>query len=142
MKKYLLRAAIAACVIFTGQDLLAQDQESKEIEKMNEKIKSKDEQMRSKLEKLAEHDEIIIRSKEPGTNGKVTIEIKDGKVTVDGKPIEEYKNDELAVLRRSARHFDQKPKSAFRSADDWRFGGGEEGLSSAYPRKLLIRGQG
>lgn len=52
--------------------------------------------------KLGEYDEIIIKRKS-GENAKVTVEIKDGEVLIDGKKMEDYKSDELAVLHRSIR---------------------------------------
>lgn len=50
--------------------------------------------------KLGEYDEIVIRKKSDGKNGKVTIEIKDGEVLADGKPLNEYKNEQVIVQRR------------------------------------------
>ncbi|WP_126244528.1 PDZ domain-containing protein [Chitinophaga rhizosphaerae] len=50
--------------------------------------------------KLGEYDEIIIKRKGETQNAKVTVEIKDGEVFVDGKPIREYEGDGLSVKRR------------------------------------------
>lgn len=50
--------------------------------------------------KLGEYDEIIIKRKGETQNAKVTVEIKDGEVYVDGKPIREYEGDGLSVKRR------------------------------------------
>lgn len=51
-------------------------------------------------QKLGEYDEIIIKRKGEGKNAKVTVEIKDGEVLVDGKPIREYQGDNISVKRR------------------------------------------
>jgi serine protease Do len=49
--------------------------------------------------KLGEYEEIIIKKKSDG-DSKVTVEIKDGEVKVDGKPIDEYESEALSVRRR------------------------------------------
>ena len=51
---------------------------------------------------MGEYDEIIIKRKDVGKDGKVTIEIKDGEVKVNGKPLEEYENENLSVRRKKA----------------------------------------
>lgn len=52
-----------------------------------------------KKDTLGEFDEIIIKPK--GTqNGKVTVEIKDGEVWVDGQKMDNYKDGNISVLRR------------------------------------------
>lgn len=49
--------------------------------------------------KMDDFDEIIIRKKGEGTN-KVTIEIKEGEVSVNGKPIEEFDEEGLIIRKR------------------------------------------
>lgn len=49
--------------------------------------------------KLGEYDEIILKGKD-GKDGKVTVEIKDGQVYVDGKKIDEYKGSDISVYQR------------------------------------------
>ncbi|UYQ93091.1 PDZ domain-containing protein [Chitinophaga horti] len=49
--------------------------------------------------KLGEYDEIILKRKD-GKDGKVTVEIKDGEVYVDGKKISEYKGEDISVYHR------------------------------------------
>jgi len=51
-----------------------------------------------KGDKLGEYDEIIIKRKN-NQDGKVTVEIKDGQVLVDGKPLADYDGD-IAVYKR------------------------------------------
>ncbi len=57
---------------------------------------------KEKKEKLEEYDEIVIRKKKDG-DFKVTVEIKDGSVTVNGQPLEKFEDDNVAVLKKKAR---------------------------------------
>jgi serine protease Do len=50
------------------------------------------------------YDEIIIRHKS-GKDAKLTIEIKDGDVLVNGKPVSEYEDSTLSVHRRKVMHY-------------------------------------
>lgn len=50
--------------------------------------------------KLGEYDEIIIKRKGDG-NGKVTVEIKDGNVIVNGKPLDEYEDNNISIRKRN-----------------------------------------
>jgi len=59
---------------------------------------------RQKSDKLGEYDEIIIKRKN-NQDGKVTVEIKDGEVWVDGKRIEDYDGN-ISVYRRKIRPVD------------------------------------
>ena len=59
---------------------------------------------RQKSDKLGEYDEIIIKRKN-NQDGKVTIEIKDGEVWLDGKKMDEYDGD-ISVYRRKIRPVD------------------------------------
>lgn len=54
---------------------------------------------------LSEYDEIIIKRKD-NKDAKVTIEIKDGKVFVDGKPVSDYDNDNLSIRKKKVRVLD------------------------------------
>ncbi len=52
-------------------------------------------------DKLNQYDEIIIKKKsDDDKNKKVTIEINDGVVTVNGKPLAEFKDDDLSIRRK------------------------------------------
>src|ERR1700730_3253405 len=55
--------------------------------------------------RLNEYDEIIIKRK-GDKNAKVMVEIKDGQVLVDGKPVSEYNSDDLSVRKRKMRIID------------------------------------
>ena len=50
------------------------------------------------------YDEIVIRHKS-GTDAKVTIEIKDGDVLVNGKPVSEYEDSSLTIHRRKVMRY-------------------------------------
>lgn len=57
---------------------------------------------KDKSGKSGDDQEIIIRKKE-GKAGKTTIVIDGDKITINGKPIDEYKNENLTILRRDIR---------------------------------------
>ena len=111
MKKYLLSAA--AALLVCGFAATAQQPEK------NPDAKPKKETKKDK--KLQEYSEIIIKRKNADKDAKVTIEIKDDQVIVDGKPIDEYVDDELSIQQRDANHFKLvNPRSPFRFEDgDW-----------------------
>lgn len=80
MIRYYLKAiSIIAFAGFLGTHAIAQQNESKE--------------------KLGENDEIIIRKK-AGADVKVTVEIKEGEVKVNGKPLSEYNDDNVTIRKR------------------------------------------
>ena len=80
MIRYYLKAiSIVAFAGFLGSQAFAQQNDSKE--------------------KLSDNDEIIIRKK-AGADVKVTVEVKDGEVKVNGKPMSEYNNDNVIIRKR------------------------------------------
>jgi len=117
MKKFIVKTAgwIAFSLLIFGQ-AIAQDKQQPE--------KSKE---KAKPEKIKGGDEIIIRSKSD-KNGKVTIEIKDGEVFVNGKPVDEFQDDAIIVERRKFPFGDDiiayAPGSPFRRGG-WNFNGDE-----------------
>lgn len=84
MKKYLLKASGIAMAVLLSASVFAQ--ETKEKEKSKNK---------------GDGQEVIIITK-GDKDAKVTIEVKDGEVTVNGKPIDEYKDDNITVRRSRA----------------------------------------
>lgn len=50
--------------------------------------------------KMGEYDEIVIKRKDSNKDAKVTVEIKDGEILVDGKKIEDYKDGSIIVQHR------------------------------------------
>jgi serine protease Do len=128
MKRYFFSAA--AALLIAGFSASAQDTQKTPADKPGKEKKTKE--LKDKT-KLKEYDEIIIKRKSADADKKVTIEIKDDVVIVDGKPIEEYSDDDLTVQKRSMNHFRlHSPSSPFRfEGGDWLMendnGGGEEG---------------
>ena len=87
MKRIFVRAALIALIASApATAVFSQD---------GDKNKDKEKQ------KLKEYDEIIIRQKKSDKDGKMVIEIKDGRVTVNGKDIEEYDDDNFSVKKLS-----------------------------------------
>ena len=122
MKKFIVKTAgwIALSMLIFGQTI-AQDKQKTE--------KSKE---KTKPEKIRGGDEIIIKSKSD-KNGKVTIEIKDGEVFVNGKPVDEFQDDAIIVERRKTPFGDDvfafTPGSPFRRGG-WNFDGEEFDMSN------------
>ena len=65
-----------------------------------EERKKKDKAKQGKAEKTdgIDYEEIIIKRKDD-KDGKVTIEIKGGEITVNGKPLEDYDDDDIVVAK-------------------------------------------
>lgn len=96
MKRYTpLAFAFVTTALLTGTAALAQ--ETKELKELKEPKEQK-ELKELKDSKLRQYDELIIRKKSD-KDGKVVIEIKDGDVFVDGKPLEDFESDNLSVRR-------------------------------------------
>ena len=65
--------------------------------------------------KLKNYDEIIIKKKDDSKNGKVTVEIKDKEIIVDGKPLDDYDSDEFTVTKSHPKSYNLNyPESPFR----------------------------
>lgn len=97
--------------------------------------------------KLNDYDEIIIKRKSD-KDAKVNVEIKDGQVFVNGKPVSEFEDDNISVRKKKARVMDGRsffygpgeealvaphiaiaPRSPFRNRGGWNYG--ENGLENA-----------
>lgn len=86
MNRYFLSlTGMAAVLLMLSQPVAAQDDKEKDKDK----------------DKLKQYDEIIIRKKSD-KDGKVTVEIKDGQVIVNGKPLEDYDDENLSVRKRKS----------------------------------------
>jgi len=83
-----------------------------------------------KSDKLGEYDEIVIKQKN-NQDGKVTIEIRDGEVWVDGKKLENYKDGDLSVYRR---------RIVPRDGNAFSFNGPRSSLQLFNDRDNMIRG--
>ena len=86
MKKYLLMTAGLAAVMLTHTGASAQDDAQVKIDT---------------TDNPKQVDEIVIIRKN-NKDAKVNIEIKDGKVYINGKPSEEYKDGNVTIRRRKA----------------------------------------
>jgi peptidoglycan hydrolase CwlO-like protein len=103
MNKFIF--SLAAVLLMTSYASAQTRAEQKELERTEKELK-KSEKEYQKAEKeykrsLKEYDEIVIKRKDKDKNAKVVIEIKDDEVMIDGKPIEEYVNNEVSVRLRS-----------------------------------------
>lgn len=108
----------AAAFVLSAFSTMAQDKEAPGKDLKNEKSDKKD--------KLGEYDEIVIKRKTDDKDTKVTVEIKGDEVLVDGKPIDDFVNDEVNVKIRGANRFRLTgPASPFRMEDGWMFDNGD-----------------
>lgn len=101
MKKYLSIASFCIGALLLSNSVVAQDKANQD--------KSQN--------KIGEYDEIIIKRKDAGKNGKVTIEIKDDEVRVNGKPLDEFEDKNLSVRKKKAMTYGLTAPSPFRSGD-------------------------
>jgi serine protease Do len=116
MKQYFLRASAIAVMALFSASVFSQD--------AKDKLKNK----------LEDGDEVII-IKKGGKDSKTTIEVKDGQMTINGKPLDEYKDDDVVI--RKNRHLLNGTRvyspSPFRG-QSWSYGDGNiiEGKEHAY----------
>jgi serine protease Do len=114
MKKYFFSAA-AILVLTTSAAIAQQNQNNQDANTQKESNRNN--------KKLNEYDEVIIKRKNNDKDAKVTIEIKDDQVFVDGKPIDDFVDDEVSVRLRDVNRFNLvNPRSPF-SMDEgaWSF---------------------
>jgi len=97
MKKYFLSiAGVAALFFLLNTSAVAQERE-RTRRSDEEKEKSKEEKEKFKI-KNGQNEEIIIHKKGDG-NSKVTIEIRDDEVLVNGKPLEDFDDDNISIRK-------------------------------------------
>ncbi len=119
MKKYVLASCFAAVALLISSVSIAQTTTKPAQKATKEKSVTKE----TKKEKMNEYEEIIIKRK-GDKDGKVTIEIKDGEVKVNGKTIDDYDDANISVRRRTTpRIAIAASPSRFRSADAFGHGG-------------------
>lgn len=121
MRRFFLPlTGLAALVLVLNQPVAAQDDKGGD---------------KSNKNKIKQYDEIIIRKKSD-KDSKVTVEIKDGNVIVNGKPLEEYEDENLSV-RKGRPGAIAGVQSPFRSnSGGWNFSSDNlnlEGFSSNTP---------
>lgn len=104
MRRYSLPlASLAALVLMLNQPVAAQDGGDKN--------------------KIKQYDEIIIRKKSD-KDGKVVVEIKDGNVTINGKPLADFEDDNISVRKGHPGRPNVAIQSPFRSnGGGWNFNG-------------------
>ena len=83
MRRNYLTAGLVACIALSSTTTYAQQSSSK----------------------TTESDEIIIRKKD-GKDSKITVEFKDGQVTVNGKQLSDFINDDVSITIRKTRDVD------------------------------------
>jgi serine protease Do len=129
MKKLLLFAAVLGCTTFS-YTTFAQKEKQEIIEK--KEIKEKKE-----LKEKKESQEIIIRRK-GDKDTKITVEIKGDNVTINGKPISDFKDGDITINKRNIRVWDGKNNFAFAPDDmDIYFNGPLKGNLKSEPRAFL-----
>lgn len=89
MKKYLLQTTSAIIMAF-GITAFANAQEV---------VKETEKEFKVINDKMGEYDELIIKKKGE-KNVKVVVEIKDGVVTVNGKPVSEFDDEDVSVRKK------------------------------------------
>lgn len=89
-KQYLLKiSGLAALTLLLFSPTFAQDQEQKESK---DTLRNKDQ----------DYDEIIVRPKKD-KDVKVTVEVKDGQVLVNGKPVAEFDDNNVTIIKKKIR---------------------------------------
>ena len=129
MKKVLL---IAAVLGFTAIGYTAFAQDEKPEMKEKKEIAEKKE-----MKERKETQEIIIRKK-GDKDSKITVEIKGDKVTINGKPISEFKDGDITINKRDIKIWDGHNNFSFAPDDmDINFRGPLMGDMKSEPRAFL-----
>ena len=100
MKKIVFSAAVLF-FLATSVRVMAQD----------EKMREKDE-FKTELDEKKQSQEIIIRKK-GDKDTKITVEINGDKVIINGKPLSEFKDDEITVNKRKITMWDKNGSNSF-----------------------------
>lgn len=130
MKRLLIPVLSLGLIGVISTPANGQDKKEKEIKKERVIIRNGE----GKNEKLDEYDEIVIRQKKGGDT-KVTVEIKDGDVMVNGQPIEKFENEDVAVLKKKARVMTLNgPNVNFRRTSPFRSEGGPQQFRYEFDR--------
>ncbi|WP_462254928.1 PDZ domain-containing protein [Ferruginibacter sp.] len=135
MKKLLLFAAVMG---FTTLSYTASAQDEKPEVKERKEVKEKKElKERKELKEKKETQEIVIRKK-GDSDSKITVEIKGDNVTINGKPISEFKDADITINKRNIKIWDGQRSLSFAPGDmDVYFNGPMKGMLSGQPRAFL-----
>ena len=126
MKKVLLFAAVMG---FTTLSFTASAQDEQPEAKERKELKEKKE-----LKQKKETQEIVIR-KNGDKDTKITVEIKGDNVTINGKPISEFKDGDITINKRNIKIWDGQRSLSFAPADmDVYFNGPVKGMLSGKPK--------
>ncbi len=136
MKKVLLAAAVLG---FTALGFTAQAQEEK-VE-IIERKEQKEVKERPERKEKKETQEIIIRKK-GDKDAKITVEIKGDKITINGKPISEFKDGDITINKREFKVLADGRNFSFGPGEDIEmlFNGdhmGDFGMTEDKPRAFL-----
>jgi serine protease Do len=115
MKKLLLIAAVAGFVSLSNT-AFAQEEKVEIIEKKEVKERKEAKEVKEKKEKK-ETQEIIIRKK-GDKDTKVTVEIKGDVVTINGKPLSEFKDGDITINKREFKVFPDGHNFSFAPGED------------------------
>src|SRR5882762_2435572 len=129
MKQFFLKiSGLAMLALLLHGTSFSQENQDTDTDK-NDKL--------DKLDKLGDYDEIIIKRK-GDKDSKVTVEIKDGEVLINGKPISEFDDDNISVRKKRITVEDGNvyglmppgaPHSPFRGGA-WNYSGNDDILNS------------
>lgn len=136
MKKLLLIAAVAGFVSLSNT-AVAQEEKVEVIEKKEAKEKAERKEVKEKKEKK-ETQEIIIRKK-GDKDTKVTVEIKGDVVTINGKPLSEFKDGDITINKRDIKVWDGQRNFSFVPGEDMEvfFNGPMKGAIAGEKRAFL-----
>jgi serine protease Do len=112
MKRFLTTlTGLATMLVLLSQPSFAQDKEK-------DKVKDKDKDK-------SKNEEIIIHRK-TDKDSKITIEIKGDEVLVNGKPADEYEDENISVRKRQGGYTILSPRTPFRAqSGTWSYGGND-----------------
>jgi len=107
---------VTVMILLAGASVFAQDKTTP------------DRSEKKKIGKLRDYDEIVIKRKsDDDKNARVVIEIRDDQVFVDGKPINDFSNNDISVRIQRPRTFSLNGASSpFRGQDNWSFTSGDK----------------
>ena len=109
MKKVLLSAVVLGFMAFSST-AFAQDEKMKEEKMKDEKMKG-EKMIQKEKERKRQSQEIIIRTK-TDKDARITVEVNGDKVTINGKPLSEFKDDNITINKRNVMVLDN---GAFKS---------------------------
>ena len=103
MKKIVFIASLLGCFSFTHSAFAQED--------VDKKVKEKDEK-RKEIDEKKQSQEIIIRKK-GDKDAKITVEINGDKITINGKPLAEFKDANITVNKRKVTVWNNNGLKAF-----------------------------